>query len=142
MSNEMRLLPALGERQAIEPTSAREEARQFPRHSFRGRAVAIVFPVRKEAEPAECEVMTTDISRGGLSLLYRKQLFPGQQLLLVLSDSTQLVEVRWCCRAWAGLYAAGCSFVGMPIEGPIQAAARQVPRPGTQADSAGDQAAH
>jgi hypothetical protein len=123
MSNESPLLPALGERQAIEPTSARDEARRFPRHSFRGRAVAIIFPVRKEAEPAECEVMTTDISRSGLSLLYRKQLFPGQQILLVLSDSTQLVEVRWCCRAWAGLYAAGCEFVGMPTEGPIQAAA-------------------
>jgi hypothetical protein len=62
--------------------------------------------------------MTTDISRGGLSLLYRKQLFPGQQILLVLTDTTQLVEVRWCCRAWAGLYAAGCAFVGAPGENP------------------------
>jgi hypothetical protein len=142
MTNQTPLLPSLGERQAIEPISARDEARRFPRHSFRGRALAIVFPVRKETEPTECEVMTTDISRGGLSLLYRKQLFPGQQILLVLSDSTQLVEVRWCCRAWAGLYAAGCAFVGLSAEGPIPAVAGQVQTPDEQAEGLGDHGAH
>jgi hypothetical protein len=102
------------------------EDRLFPRYSFRGRARAIVFPMRQEAEPLDCEVMTTDVSRGGLSLLHRKQLFPGQQILLVLNDTTSLVEVRWCCRAWAGLYAAGCSFASMPENGPIVAAAETI----------------
>ena len=106
----------------VEPTCLQGDGRRFPRYSFRGRAQALIFPVRKEAEPLECEVMTTDISRGGLSLLYRRQLYPGQQVLLVLSNATRLVEVRWCCRAWAGLYAAGCVFVGMPAVGPIHAA--------------------
>jgi hypothetical protein len=106
------------------------EDRSFPRYSFRGRARAIVFPMRQEAEPLDCEVMTTDVSRGGLSLLHRKQLFPGQQILLVLNDTTSLVEVRWCCRAWAGLYAAGCSFACMPDKGPIAAAAETI-RPRT-----------
>jgi hypothetical protein len=119
MSNEASPAPAATERQTIEPTSARSERRSFPRTSFRSRAQAVVFPVRAGAEPVECEVMTTDISRGGVSLLYRKQLFPGQQILLVLSDSKRLVEVRWCCRAWAGLYVAGCNFVDMAPEGPI-----------------------
>jgi len=102
------------------------EDRSFPRYSFRGRARAIVFPMRQEAEPLDCEVMTTDVSRGGLSLLHRKQLYPGQQILLVLNDTTSLVEVRWCCRAWAGLFAAGCSFASVPADGPIAAAAKTI----------------
>jgi len=110
---------------SIRPTVLVEH-RKFPRYSFRGRARAIVFPMRQEAEPLDCEVMTTDVSRGGLSLLHRKQLFPGQQILLVLNDTTSLVEVRWCCRAWAGLYAAGCSFACMPNKGPIAAAAETI----------------
>jgi len=115
--------PAITEWSAApESAPGRGEDRRFPRYSFRGRAQALIFPVRKEAEPLECEVMTTDISRGGLSLLYRRQLYPGQQVLLVLSNTTRLVEVRWCCRAWAGLYAAGCVFVGMPADGPIHEA--------------------
>jgi len=116
------------------PPAAREtgcgEARRFPRVSFRGRARAIVFPLANHAkaskkknpakeinakeinaEPQECEVLTTDVSRGGLSLLYRKQLRPGQQILLLLDQTSRLVEVCWCCRVWAGLYAAGCQFI-------------------------------
>jgi hypothetical protein len=92
------------------------DARAFPRFAFRGRARAVVFPPegRSAPEPQECEVLTTDVSRGGLSLLYRKQLYPGQQILLVLNDNNRLVEVCWCCRVWAGLYSAGCRFIGLP----------------------------
>jgi hypothetical protein len=118
-------LAAATESGSIRSTVAVED-RRFPRFAFRGRARAIVFPMRPEAEPVDCEVMTTDVSRGGLSLVHRKQLFPGQQILLVLNDITSLVEVRWCCRAWAGLYAAGCSFVSMPENGPILAAAEAI----------------
>jgi hypothetical protein len=92
------------------------DARSFPRYPFRGRARAVVFAreERSNAEPQECEVLTTDVSRGGLSLLYKKQLYPGQQILLVLNDTNRLVEVCWCCRVWAGLYSAGCRFIGLP----------------------------
>jgi hypothetical protein len=97
------------------------EAREFPRFSFRGRAQAVVFPPHgsPEKEPQEYEVITTDVSRGGLNLLHRKQLYPGQQILLVLSSNNRLVEVCWCCRVWAGLYSAGCRFIDvvpMPAE--------------------------
>jgi hypothetical protein len=92
------------------------DARAFPRYPFRGRARAVVFPPegRTASDPQECEVLTTDVSRGGLSLLYKKQLYPGQQILLVLNDANRLVEVCWCCRVWAGLYSAGCRFIGLP----------------------------
>lgn len=92
------------------------DAREFPRFPFRGRARAVVFPPEDRAgaaEPQECEVLTTDVSRTGLSLLYRKQLSPGQQILLVLNDNNRLVEVCWCCRVWAGLYSAGCRFISL-----------------------------
>lgn len=89
------------------------DAREHPRFPFRGRARAVVFPPEGSlgGQPQESEVLTTDVSRGGLSLLHRKQLFPGQQVLLVLEGANRLVEVCWCCRVWAGLYSAGCRFI-------------------------------
>jgi hypothetical protein len=93
------------------PQTAAE--REFSRIPFRGRATAVVFPPASKvhAEPVESEVLTTDISRGGLSVLYRYELRPGQQLLLMLSGSSRMVEVCWCCEVWPGLYAAGCRFM-------------------------------
>jgi hypothetical protein len=102
-----------------EAVAAAGEAREFPRFAFRGRAKAVVLaaPDQPQREPDECEVLTTDLSRGGLSLLLRKQLKPGQQLILVLNESNCLVEVCWSCRVWGGLYSAGCRFLGTPPTG-------------------------
>jgi len=98
------------------PFSAPSDARAYPRFPFRGRAKAVAFAPenRPEMEPKECEVLTTDLSRGGLSLLCRQQFYPGQQLLLVLNETNRLVEVCWCCRVWPGLYSAGCRFICAP----------------------------
>ena len=87
--------------------------RQFPRVPFRGRASAVVFPPPStpHAEPIESEILTTDISRSGLSLLHRTELHPGQQVLLQLSGGSSTVEVCWCCEVWEGLFIAGCQFV-------------------------------
>jgi hypothetical protein len=94
-----------------------DEKREFTRFPFRGRAKAVVFPA-PSSEPGtelhDSEVVTSDLSRGGVSILYRGQLVPGQHLLLMLNDNNQLVEVRWCCRVWEGLFAAGCRFLGEP----------------------------
>jgi hypothetical protein len=90
------------------------EKRNFPRFPFRGRAKAIVLPSPASppgTELHDSEVITSDLSRGGVSILYRHRLNPGQQLLLMLNDKTQLVEVRWCCRVWEELFAAGCQFL-------------------------------
>src|SRR5262245_57063392 len=79
-------------------TPARNDGRQFPRYAFRGRAEAVVLPPPDDpgAESEEWEVLATDLSRSGLSVLHRKPLLEGQQLILALSDSQRLVEVRWC----------------------------------------------
>ena len=87
--------------------------REHGRVPFRGRATALVYPLSSKvnAEPIESEVLTTDISRGGLSVLHRRELQPGQQILLMLTDNSRMVEVCWCCKVWPGLYACGCRFM-------------------------------
>lgn len=86
--------------------------REYPRTPFRGRAAAVIFPSPStpNVEPMESEVLTTDISRGGLSLLHQDELCPGQQVLLQLSQGSRTVEVCWCCEVWTGLYISGCRF--------------------------------
>jgi len=91
-----------------------EEKREFPRIPFRGRAKAVVFPLADNLGTAtieNSEVLTSDLSRGGISILHRTQLAPGQQMMLMLDDSMQLAEVKWCCRVWDELFAAGCRFL-------------------------------
>jgi hypothetical protein len=62
-------------------------------------------------------VLTTDLSRSGVSLLHRRALVPGQRLRLLLHQAERLVEVCWCCRVWPGLYAAGCRFIPDEADG-------------------------
>jgi len=109
-------LPALSRQPSPmpEPLSPHyEEKRQFPRIPFRGKAKAVVFPVADNPSKTieDSEVVTSDLSRGGVSILHRTQLVRGQQLMLMLNDSMQLVEVCWCCRVWDGFFAAGCRFL-------------------------------
>ena len=94
---------------SLTDASNREHAR-FP---FRGRARAIVFPPQSKpnGEASETEILTTDISRTGLSILHREELQPQQQVLLILARGNCIVEVCWCCQVWPGLFAAGCRFL-------------------------------
>src|SRR5262245_1058546 len=71
-----------------------DEKREFPRVPFRGRAKAVVFPPADDPKSKgieDSEVVTSDLSRGGVSILHRSELVPGQQLMLMLNDSMQLV---------------------------------------------------
>jgi hypothetical protein len=109
------MIDALFEPQTAETPAPREldtSDRTHSRIPFRGRAPAVVFPPPgAKSEPVESEVLTTDISRGGLSLLHKRELRPGQQVMLQLARGNCTVEVCWCCRVWPGLYVAGCRFV-------------------------------
>jgi hypothetical protein len=89
------------------------DGRRESRIPFRGRAEAVIYPPASSpnGKVVEGEVVTTDISRSGLSLLYRRELQPGQRVLLRLKRVDCTVEVCWCCRVWPGLYVAGCRFV-------------------------------
>jgi hypothetical protein len=63
-------------------------------------------------EGTPCQVLTRDISRGGLQLLHKQQLFPGQKLDVVLTDGQpRRLEVMWCRRLGVGCYSVGCRFM-------------------------------
>lgn len=96
--------------EATEPPQAE---RRFSRVPFRGRADAVIQPHPSAIGDVAyaSEVLTTDISRGGLSLLHRRELIPGQRVVLELQYSSRAVEVCWCSRVWPGLYVAGCQFI-------------------------------
>jgi hypothetical protein len=117
-------MPATRVKKAAKPSAksaeskapASEGTREHMRYPFRGRAKAVFLPQTKDGLAEEWEVVTTDISRGGISILHRKQLAQGQQVMLVLSDEQRFVEVCWCCQVWPGLFAAGCQFLREPSE--------------------------
>ena len=115
--------PAVAPTSTSTPPARGREKRSVPRFPFRGRAQAIVFPPpnKPDAEPRDAEVLTSDVSRDGLSLLYNRQVVRGQRMLLLLSDVSQMVEVCWCCRVWDGLYAVGCRFVRDPGTSNVEA---------------------
>ena len=92
------------------------EAREDLRLPFRGLARALVFDPLESQEPEECEVLTADISRTGMSLPHRKVLVQGQQVLLSIDGVNRLLEVCWCRRVWPDLYSVGCRFVHATAE--------------------------
>ena len=99
-----------------------EEKRESTRYPYHGRAKAIFFPSPDSPTGTtlcDSEVVTSDMSRGGVSILNRTQLQPGQQLMLLLNEKAQLAEVRWCRQVWEGLFAAGCRFLSVPRDADV-----------------------
>jgi hypothetical protein len=113
-----RLLEASPEQGApdsvTKPFAEKRDSHRFP---FRGRAKAVLFP-SAECPPGttllDSDVVTSDLSRGGVSFLCRSRLQTGQQLMLMLSEKMQLAEVRWCCPVWNELFIVGCQFLSEP----------------------------
>ncbi len=99
------------------PAEASADDRQFPRSPFQTCLQAVVFRPPGEMADGEdsgasCQLLTRDISRSGLSLLHKQQLFPGQKIDVVLTDGQERrLEVIWCRRLGIGCYSAGCRFV-------------------------------
>ena len=91
--------------------------RRFPRQAYQARIRAVVYQPPGEAADAAgagkpCQMLTRDISRGGMSVLHNEQLYPGQQIDAVLADGNERrLEVIWCRRLAADCYSAGCRFV-------------------------------
>ena len=93
------------------PFAEKRESHRFP---FRGRAKAVLFPAPQSPPGTtllDSEVITSDLSQGGVSFLCRSRLQVGQQLMLMLGENMQLAEVRWCCPVWNELFIAGCQFL-------------------------------
>ncbi len=95
------------------PDSPFEDARRFPRSSFRGSAKATIYPRHPGPgrEPVQCTVLTRDLSCGGIGLAYSEQLFPKQIVVLDAVGKLLVGEVRWCRRVDEHFYVAGCRLV-------------------------------
>jgi len=102
--------------QADQPPSA--DGRLFQRHIFRACISAIVHAPPGQTATivtgagTPCQMLTRDISRSGLNLLHKQQLYPGQKIDVVLTDGQpRRLEVIWCRRLGVGCYSAGCRFM-------------------------------
>jgi hypothetical protein len=95
------------------PASPFEDARNFPRSSFRGSAKATIYPRHPAPgrEPLQCTVLTRDLSCGGIGIAHHDQLFPKQIVLLNAVGRLLVGEVRWCRRVDENFYVAGCRLV-------------------------------
>lgn len=92
-----------------------EDVRRHPRFYFRTVAEAAIYPIGRTKEPAECFLLTRDLSRSGLSLLHNAQLFPGQRLEITLNgQEPRPIVVVWCKRQAPDMYIVGCKFVAAP----------------------------
>ncbi len=95
------------------------EVRRFPRFYCRSEATALIEPpcAVSPGERKEFDVLTCDVSRGGLGFLCGEQLFPEQRLELTMPDEAAFaLKVVWCRRLAAGRYAVGCVFMNAPVE--------------------------
>lgn len=89
------------------------DVRRFPRFYLRGQARALLHPPRgdSEAEARWIDVLTCDVSRGGVGLRCGELLFPEQRLRLETAGGVSYpLKVVWCRRLGPGRYAAGCVF--------------------------------
>ena len=95
------------------PETGSADSRRFPRSTFRGTAWATIYPQHPTAgrEPQRCEVMTRDLSCGGVGIAHSEPLFPKQIIVLDALGKLLVSEVRWCRRVDENFYVAGCRLV-------------------------------
>ena len=89
------------------------DLRRYPRFYFRSCAEATIHPLPGRPETAQTQhfLVTCDLSRGGLSLLHKDQLYPGQRLDIVLNgEAPRSLEVVWCRHLAPARYLIGCRF--------------------------------
>jgi hypothetical protein len=94
--------------------SGPSDLRRFPRFYFRSCAEALIYPLsgKANAEPTHHFLATSNLSRGGVSLLHKDQLYPGQRLDVILNgEPARPTEVVWCKRLAPARYAVGCQFM-------------------------------
>lgn len=96
------------------PSIADEQRRYIRRHL---RVTAALHYRRSLPElrrvPRWFKVLVRDVHRKGISFLHSEQLFPTEQLTLVLLDGKRRkIEVMRCTRLGDHCYAVGADFVG------------------------------
>ena len=95
--------------------SIAEERRRFIRRHLR---VTAALQYRRslpalDREPRWFKVVVRDVHRQGISFLHAEQLFPKEQLTLVLLDGKhRYIEVMRCTRLQDCCFAIGADFIG------------------------------
>ena len=90
------------------------DIRRFPRFIYRNEVSANIcpLPVAERNLTQNQTILTCDLSRGGFNFQHSEQLFPGEQVELLLSDGSSFRgEVLWCRRIGEGEYSHGCRFI-------------------------------
>jgi hypothetical protein len=90
------------------------DVRQFPRFYLRSRTQAVIFPFKTQpaTAPKTCQVITGDVSRGGMNLITEEQAFPSQRIdIRLASGELRTLKVVWCRRVGERRYSVGAQFV-------------------------------
>lgn len=95
------------------PTGPYFDGRSFRRSSFRGCATATVYSKQPgpSRPPVQCEVLTRDLSCGGIGIAGGERLFPNQVIVLDVLGRLLVGEVRWCRQVDKGFFVSGCKLV-------------------------------
>jgi hypothetical protein len=90
-----------------------ENLRKFERKACAGTLKATIYPppFRPEGEPMQCEVITRDLSCGGVGITHTEQLYPRQVIVLHAVTKVLIGEVRWCQKVGERSFVAGCQLV-------------------------------
>lgn len=89
------------------------ERRRFPRMRTNLRApMQVISTLPAVPRPSDWhEVRVIDLSKGGIGLLHSQQLYPKEQIRIMVQDGVlQVAEVVWCQRVADRCYRVGCSF--------------------------------
>jgi|tagenome__1003787_1003787.scaffolds.fasta_scaffold20337151_1 hypothetical protein len=104
--------PAMGSPKMPEADNP-ENLRKFERKPCAGTLKATIYPppFRPEGEPLQCEVITRDLSCGGVGITHTEQLYPRQVIVLHAVTKVLIGEVRWCQKLGECSFIAGCQLV-------------------------------
>jgi len=89
------------------------DTRRFKRLAFSGTAAATIYPPEGTTggQPIRCEVLTRDLSCGGIGIAHTERLVPQQMIVLDAVGKLLVSEVRWCRRVDKEFYVAGCRLI-------------------------------
>ncbi len=96
-----------------------DDSRQHRRYEFRMPAQATIYPPKgcEDQSVQICDVLTRDLSRGGICFLHCKPLFQSQRVDLQLPDGRKFtLAIRRVTALRDGHFIIGCRFAD--ISGP------------------------
>lgn len=90
-----------------------ENLRRFERKPCAGTLKATIYPppFKADGEPVQCDVITRDLSCGGVGITHTEQLYPRQLIVLHAVTKVLIGEVRWCQQVGERSFVAGCQLV-------------------------------